>query len=115
MIDTITAEALEAKIRELAAASPDTIYISDEEEDCKYTTGKNGEGCLIGQALVALEPELLPVLINLDKNRTVRVNLIGKHLPIKLKVSKWVINVQDLQDDGICWSECIKIADGKYI
>jgi hypothetical protein len=107
MIDIITAEMLEAKVREIATANPDYIY--DTIIDCKYTTPNNG--CLIGQALVSLEPELLPVLQEIDAHRMVGIDVLPEKLPMKLTISKWLCRVQSAQDTGLCWSKCVKRAD----
>jgi hypothetical protein len=111
MINIITAEALELKIRELAAALPDFVYESYPDGVCKYTTGKNGEGCLIGQALVALEPDLILVLTDIDSRYCMGIDVLPRHLPIELTISPWIIDIQKQQDKGFKWSKCVEIAD----
>jgi hypothetical protein len=109
MIDMITAEVLETKVREIATANPDYVYDYSIIGRCYYT--KPNGGCLIGQALVALEPELLPVLQELDERGCPQVNRLPLKMPLALNITRWIVDVQQSQDDGRPWSKCIEFAD----
>jgi hypothetical protein len=106
------------EVRRLATESPDTVY---KNEMCLYTKGKcgNGEGCIIGQAIVAWCPEMKRYLEDMDAKSLKQncpfsfYNL--KHYGIDQFLTReeisWCRNVQASQDRGITWKEAVRIED----
>lgn len=106
------------EVRRLANESPDAVYKNDM---CLYTKGScgNGEGCLIGQAIVAWCPEMKPYLKSMDaksfaENRPFSVYNL-KHYGIEHLLTReeihWCRNIQSNQDRGITWKEAVRIED----
>ena len=110
------------KVRELAAARPETVYRpwptgqSSPMTRCSYLSGACSDGtvgCLLGQALLAIgftAERLQPV------DLLAIVEVIEKLLPIELSKEdrqrvRWLESVQNAQDNGCPWREAIDIAD----
>lgn len=111
---TFTIDQLIAKVRELAAKHPATKYVPPGHyTGCKYTKGEAGGGCgcLLGQALVSLQPDLLPLLMHLDAKENVTIDdLLVDHISIDGFVP-WLTEVQQNQDMGKTWSVAVATAD----
>ena len=101
-------------VRELASKYPEAIYENDDQ-NCYYTIGAcgNGNGCIIGQALVAMNPELLDDLIASDNGCVPFAGELVYQLELALseKEVRWLNSVQGYQDEGKSWGEAIKKAD----
>jgi len=105
--------------RNLAKEFPEARY--PVTESCCYTQGEAGpgQGCLIGQAIVRVYPELLPKLKRIDKAGGATV--ASMLLTLKVEPSEiveqavaevhWLSRLQHKQDCGYPWSECLKEAD----
>jgi len=122
-----TIKQLYDKVIELAQKYPENIYnrsklLGSINSGCYYTAGtcSNGsEGCIVGQALLSLDPSLNEILNAIDigivethgGDTTVRDVLEQLGL-IKLEnMSDYYITclgqIQEKQDRGIKWSECV--------
>lgn len=118
---TFTLQELELKIRELAEEKPDFVYISTsayhDPGACKYTSGQNCGGCIMGQAIIALQPELIDLLRHCDLFYGVSIAdvlhqlfhdwFIGRGL----YALRWFKEVQSNQDKKMRWKEAVKNAD----
>src|SRR5690606_1231334 len=101
------------EVRRLAEEQPDHVYSAPEgEEICSYVTGKDGKGCIVGQALSRLGvpesalrgiegegayalPELIPYLAGREDKRSRR----------------WLTLIQSRQDGGRTWWQAVTEAD----
>lgn len=118
-----TVEKIIAKVRELAAASPENKYIGFPDYCvCYYTAGKcsdGTEGCIIGQALVELgllnKCDLLVYYLHKGEfhNDTMFVTKLFEKLNIKLSLvqKEWLWKVQSFQDRKHSWSSAVNSAD----
>lgn len=110
----IDLDALEAAVRDLAAAYPDAIYVGIDDSHgskCYYTRGDvdHGpatEGCIIGHALVriGIDPQTVR---KLDTDMLPIAHILGT----RLGRSPWFTVVQNRQDDKHTWQYAIKAAD----
>lgn len=114
MIDQIIEQ-----VRRLATEYPDTVYPQPEPGKCLYTVGAcgSGSGCIVGQAIIAVKPDLAETLAHIDEltpNKPVH-SLVGR-LEIKCTQEKlsWLGKVQRKQDDGKRWHEAVEAADEEY-
>ena len=107
------------EVRRLAAESPEAVY---QESPCHYGIGKcgNGEGCIIGQAIVAWCPDMEVYLdfedqkaINHKHNLNVYqiVNDHGLNHLLTKKEIDFCREVQAEQDRRKPWAEAVASAD----
>lgn len=116
-----TIEDLEAKVREIAQARPDHIYVAmlnEGKQACYYAADSTLEnqgweyGCIIGQALHALDPSL-----DHDKGDVLIGDAtFGDYVSellelIGLPYSPLLERVQSHQDEGRSWGEALKEAE----
>lgn len=117
-----TVEQIIKKVRELAAASPDNKYHATPESIiCMYHAGKcddGTEGCIVGQACIALglvnKYDLMFYYLDNGQfyNDSMTVGQLLKNLGIDLYIKDyWLVKVQVAQDKGKSWSDAIKYAD----
>ncbi len=114
-----TADAVIAKVREIAAEAPAFVYSETDEHDgptCRYV--KNGEGsCIVGKALVALgvpvdffdRPSVSGSPLNTVGiwQSTLR-DLLGWQRDLN---NDWLQAVQAQQDVGCAWGIAVEFAD----
>ena len=118
-----TLDRLVAEVRSLAADCPDVVY-SPCGVYCMYTKGEAGcgVGCIVGQAILRLQPELREGLVRVDRRElgnTTAMQLMGSmRLWVGTESGKeayrnayWLSRVQTSQDRGTQWGECIELAD----
>lgn len=120
----LTLDQIIAEIRTIAAESPYFIYTPPEgEAACLYVHTDpvtdeviEGEGCIVGQALVRLgvDADQLggtltadSVLRDLEKEGLLTTAPTGAD---ESKLS-WIRNVQCHQDSGVAWREAVEQAD----
>lgn len=110
-----------AKVREIAAARPDFIYIAlrwgtdsagpGEPNGCKYMHGDQ-PGCIFGQALTALgvSPGKLR---EHDRNGHNIYAVFGSPSVLSPEYADvaWCSRVQRAQDRGNAWGEAVKYGD----
>ncbi|WP_458085763.1 hypothetical protein [Streptomyces malaysiensis] len=115
----ITAEQLEATIREVAAERPDYIYKTPEGSDiCRYVHTDNDSGvqipgCLIGHALNRLGVPLADLCRNEGTDAASVIHTyttLGTWDPAVMAAE----NAQFEQDQGSTWSEAVRIAFPKH-
>jgi hypothetical protein len=135
---TVTPALLIEKVRELAARFPNVVYEAPTDYSGKisqYTRGANaaGCGCILGIALTELNPAFKPQLEFLDAEGRgdipeedfddgsgCGVHVIGTvlevlHLQNPTRAEHLFLQqVQNAQDEGKTWSECVALAD-KYL
>lgn len=106
--------ALEAEVRKIVAAHPDTVYQKIGGTDCSYTKGAAGgsQGCLLGQAISALHPDIFKAEIYAETGEYIR-DLCQNYPTLKQYAdrSDWFQDVQTYQDYGQPWGECVALAD----
>lgn len=105
------------RIREIADEEPDYVYIKHHSL-CVYT--KNGEGCcIVGKAILKEKPELYNYLNKLDCSEN-GAPYVCSHSLLKILIDDfsltdknifWISRVQEYQDRGMSWSQCIVGAD----
>lgn len=118
---------LVAKVRELAGAHPTAIYQStDANGACYYTRGlvrdhidgeekTIGVGCLMGQALKALDvPE--ETLYEYEDSQICEVVEgllldVSEHSNAEIA---WLADVQQKQDAGNSWGNAVQLADKRF-
>ncbi len=96
---------LVAKVREISAKRPEVSYGGA----CSYDTGECSDGtvgCLIGQALDAIDWGLYPE----DSGDTIS-DLLEEEGYEDFRVA-WCGMVQGHQDMSFSWGECVEYADG---
>lgn len=111
------------EIRRLAATHPNTKY-NPEAEVCYYTKGplKNSrlkkEGCIIGQAIRRVCPELFKKLEELEAamDDPMEINTLideySEYFPgWGRKQVTWLEEVQRVQDNKNSWSVAVETAD----
>lgn len=110
-MDCLTADLLINEVKRIAEQNPDFVYKPDGK-DCLYTRSENNEdcGCIFGQAILNLKPELKQILQNFDNSAAVpRINVLLNELEIKTtkKQAKWCCIVQSAQDNQLSWTQAI--------
>lgn len=113
-------KALIAEVRRLADEYPDAIYDNDL---CFYTCGKvtNGpkeEGCIFGQVLRKVCPNIDLSKFEDCDNSDYCDNIEEVLRKINLNsypLDKWCETVQYQQDQKKTWSEAVRLADKVYL
>jgi len=107
MIAKFTIEELISKVRELALNNPEFLYRKPlNSQKCSYTTGADGKGCIFGQAMVALQPDIEDFLRYRDNQP---IEMILSILAIGDDNDKeWCGTVQHKQDWPKMWGECVE-------
>lgn len=106
----ITVEQIIEEVKRLGRENPNAKYT---EDDCCYLYGDNGTGqcgCIMGVAIMNLDPSLKPTLEEADLvpwglDIHGVLGLIG----VKSTFDQvgWLINVQSFQDAGETWGTAI--------
>lgn len=110
----ITGKELIEAVRGLADENPDFMY-QPFNSRCYYTKGRNDTpGCIIGQALLKLDPGLEIELTNTDRegiipgvSDLIDALQIEAHKPDRI----WLEVVQGRQDLGSNWGKAVAYAD----
>jgi hypothetical protein len=105
---------LVAKVREIATARPNTVYL---HRSCEYAEGECSDGttgCLLGQALLALgytvrELRRIDELTVSSVDAALKKLLKTDELPIN--TLRWLRHVQVAQDTEVAWGEAVEAAD----
>lgn len=109
---------LQKEVRRLAAEYPNAIYQS--LDGCYYNAGivANGpdtEGCLLGQAIRNLDPEIFEDIGMDGDDIASLIQYMDEHFDNSEdkegNIENWFSIVQGQQDNGETWSEAVKIAD----
>lgn len=120
-------EEVKNEVLKLAKYNPDAVYKGDSGGACYYCRGEVkdnktgdviGEGCIVGQALTNLRPELreylsLPVVEN-HSIGDVLTGCINKLYGVNVPYSKFVkeklllSNIQHFQDTGETWGVAVE-------
>lgn len=114
---------LQDKVRELANKYPNAVYKNSDNCGCYYGVGEveNGPlepGCLIGQAVRRLDPE---VFEHISENGDDVVSMMAKQSKYfdnstdDGQIENWLSIVQGQQDDSKTWSQAVKAADDNPI
>lgn len=119
-----TIEQLIQKVRDLAEQNPDYVYEKIENDkfktvfclstssSCSYLKSKNpgneDKGCIFGQAILNLQPDLKPEL-----ETPFSISTILSHIGINGNdfEKKWCAAVQAAQDSQYSWKDAINKAD----
>ncbi len=110
-----TIEQLIDEVRKLANEKPDFVYepVIGCAPACSYVSSANSEteGCIFGQAILRLQPELRQTIdcenIISCLLQDLKVNISNKQLV------EWCVIVQGFQDNQIIWKDCVSGADDK--
>ncbi len=107
-----TIDQLIDEVRKLANEKPDFVYERPiASGPCSYTKSKTSEteGCIFGQAIFRLQPELKSYLCDCGINTLIQL--------LEIKASKqeiiWCCRVQGYQDRANSWKLAIEFADEK--
>lgn len=109
----LTFEDVEKEVRRLAENNPDFVYAPvgwpDEASpsSCLYNANERQEGCIFGQAFANLSD---PVSID-DEGEPISVILSRKAIKTTPSQQSWARSVQERQDAGLPWLNCIVVAD----
>lgn len=112
-----TLEQLVDTVRELAKANPDFCYKSDIEsisgsgQICFYTKGSNCNGCLFGQAILKLQPNLYNYLDSEDAHCPPTITVLLHDILSNDSDYSWCQLVQLFQDSGRSWGNSVIKAD----
>lgn len=110
-----TVPQLIVEIRRLAQKYPRQRYQSPgpEGSGCKYTTGKNTPGCIIGQAMCNLDPAIKKFLAVQDAGACPSISSILSELNLDRTYHEgvWLTEVQHFQDHNTTWKWAIDKAD----
>tara|TARA_R110000751_G_scaffold30178_1_gene77373 strand:+ start:197 stop:544 length:348 start_codon:yes stop_codon:yes gene_type:complete len=102
-------------VRKLAEDNPTAVYEAPDEDGCYYTLGPcgNGDGCIIGQALLKDDSTLKEKLTAIDAEPLGAEHLFDEYLDMTLtkREIRWLAKVQESQDDHECWQTAVDIAD----
>lgn len=119
MIANFTLDQLIQEIRKLATDWPNFVYERCGSA-CNYTKSKNNpnKGCIFGQAILNLQPDLKELLTNNNSTpiTTVLLNLLDFEYKQEVNGNKisWCAEVQNKQDYGQSWANAIKLSDERY-
>lgn len=111
-----TFEELEREVRRIAAERADFVYVrSGGNRYCMYLHYEDGVpvgDCLFGQALINLgvEPASLVPLETKDIGRV----MISLGIKCSIRQFDWAYNLQQCQDKGMTWGECVRRADEEF-
>jgi hypothetical protein len=102
--------------RELATEQPGVIYDKGNAKLCRYTRGEAGcgSGCIIGQAILNVYPELEPKLLLIDAaDEGTGVRGLLQSLGIKTSENQicWLSTLQGQQDFENPWGASLATAD----
>ena len=104
---TFTLEQLKKRIIKIAQKNPQRIYAKpcDDSVSCSYVRSKDDDnnGCLIGCAILSLQPNLREFLTIRDNTA---ISTLLDELGFLGDLS-WFNRVQVYQDSGIPWIECV--------
>lgn len=107
----ITIEQLIDRVKEIAKHRQDNKYVVGQFARCYYTKGNCSDGscgCIFGQALVSLDPNLKTTLVALDNYPTpIAILLLKLGITGSDAQLEWCAQVQRLQDSGDLWGKCI--------
>lgn len=106
----LTAELLVAEVRRLAAENPDAVY-GKSTSTCSYLYGTagSGNGCIIGQAILAIDPDLRDFLRQVDGES---IHAIYERLGLDYGPEiRWLNRVQYKQDCRYTWDKAVSSAD----
>jgi hypothetical protein len=113
---TYSTEDLKKEVARLVNTYPNTVY-SSKIHTCFYTKVRteSGEGCLFGQAITNLYPELKPKLEEIDRGIKSGCDNNGEGYRIEtilemFEFEPWegANDIQDNQDTHHKWCECIE-------
>lgn len=112
-----TVDELIAEVRKLADENPDFVY---DDVACWYLIGGNPDtpGCIIGRTIMALSPELKPILEKADETNE-NINglfpmLSDFEFDNNTNEFQWLLSVQSSQDSGSSWEDAIELADENH-
>lgn len=110
----LTINSLIREVKRLAKQNPDFVYQSCGS-NCFYTKSENDNdcGCIFGQAILNLQPDLKETLQFFDNSsRVPRISVLLKKLGItaSMKQQSWCNSVQSSQDRKSTWACAIKRA-----
>lgn len=115
---------LQAEVRKLAEEYPHAVYKSPDEGGCHYGLGEveNGPlelGCLIGQAIRRLDPEVFEHISGNGDDVVCMMAEQSKYFDCSAdddgQIENWLSIVQGQQDDRKTWSQAVKAADDNPI
>lgn len=116
-----TIEQLIQKVRDLAEQNPDFVYcqiVKEKEKNfgCYYATSGNDpdKGCIFGQAILDLQPDLKDNLIKIDNNFSVpRIKELLEEFKVDFTQNqvRWCNAVQNQQDECKKWKIAVEIAN----
>lgn len=106
------------EVRRLAGEAPDFVYVPEHTySGCKYTAGRDGYGCIVGQALRVVDAGLWELVrAREDSGRTVGdVSYLSEEMgssyrPL-FRELYWLRAVQGRQDSGGKWGDAVRFAD----
>ncbi len=115
LIVNFTVRQLIQEVKRLANQNPDFVYQSCNNT-CFYTRSENNNdcGCIFGQAILNLQPDLKEKLQEFDNSTSVpRIHILLKKLGMKLSLMQksWCAAVQSSQDRKCSWSHAIQYAE----
>lgn len=102
----LQASDIEREVRRLASEHPDAVYVPPAgTSTCSYTEGVcgGGCGCIVGQAVQALDPTYFDNHRHQDRTATQLKDIKGD--------MRWCQWVQRYQDGGHSWGTSVKLAD----
>ncbi len=109
---TFTIDQLIQEVKTLAQEQPNFVYQSIPLKGCYYTKfgASSGNGCLFGQAILRLQPELLPMLEAWDAREHGATGI--QHLLKELGIDwsprvAWCCLVQGAQDRECPWGKAV--------
>lgn len=110
----ISTSELEAEVRAVAAEHPDFVYemplIDGVNNGCVYFDEDGSPSCLIGQGLARLGFNAED--FSHDGNNGMAIDDLLSHWNLaSLSESRWLSDVQMIQDDGENWSYAVRAAD----
>lgn len=119
-MNKITGEQIIQAVRDLSAEHPDAVYRATGTGACFYTRGDIGGtcGCLIGQALIRVDPAVRSILEWLDDQSHIPCAFaLFDNLYFKERYSitpaqrAWLYMAQAEQDRASTWSVAVEYAD----
>lgn len=119
----ITSEQLLKEVIKLSAEQPEKIYQRGYPltNICSYVSGGDGEGCIMGQALVRLgvDPELLSHWEDAESlvDTTIQTLLESPSAPFTYEeefTTDVFSQIQGKQDQSIPWRKCVLSAKSQF-
>lgn len=116
MSKKITAGPLVTEVKRLQKEFPEAVYKRKSGKNCSYSSGTVSKGpkthgCLVGQALRNVYPDLFKIAKKEYDTYGVKELLDDLNITATQNQIDYLETVQSNQDDRVCWGKCYRLND----